>query len=65
MANIDQEIMIFSFTRDRSHANGCPAMEELVQCMKDDNPDDKHTKTVGALSCGLVICPLICKAKIK
>ena len=31
-------------TRDRFNTNGCPAMEELLKCMKDDNPDNKPTK---------------------
>ena len=31
-------------TRDRSNTNGCPAMDDLLKCMKDENPDDKPTK---------------------
>jgi hypothetical protein len=31
-------------TRDQSNTNGCPAMDELLKCMKDENPDDKPTK---------------------
>ena len=31
-------------TRDRSNTNGCPAMEELLKCMKEYNPDNKLTK---------------------
>ena len=31
-------------TRDQSNTNGCPAMDDLLKCMKDENPDDKPTK---------------------